>query len=78
MNVREVTIGRTKYRGPMCSNSALMPWKINVYRWSGKMSPSGSGCRIGMSWQRWNLYPSEEAADAAMRALERSATEPTP
>lgn len=66
---RELTSGGLLYRGPMPSGCAKLPWKINVYRHSGRMSKSGSGLRVGKSWQRWKLYPSERSAQNAMAVL---------
>jgi hypothetical protein len=72
---REVKCGGNLYRGPMPTFGAKCKffWKINVYRHSGKMSKSGSGLRVGKSWQCLNRYTSFEAANQAMKDIERRA-----
>lgn len=74
MPIREVSLDGKLYRGPMSGGGAC-GWKINVYRHSGKMSKSGSGLRVGKSWQCWERFSSYQRADEVMASLERMAAD---
>ncbi len=78
MNIHEIEVSGTRYRGPQINPSVNFPYKITVYRQSGKMSTSGSGLPVGFSWQTWKRFRSLSACEVAMDELGAEATRGSP
>ena len=66
--IEEITINGIQYRGIMNAYTADMPYKITVYKSSGKMSSDGER-RVVESWQTWKKYSTLKEAEDAWKEL---------
>ncbi|MFA7256925.1 MAG: hypothetical protein WC047_05065 [Kiritimatiellales bacterium] len=64
--IEEIEVQGVHYRGIMNALTQDFPYKITVFRLSGKMA---DGHRVDKSWQTWKKFSTLKEAEAAWDEL---------